>query len=228
MLIDRVPSGLSLGGRSRCLSCDRTLGPLELVPVFSYLVLGGKCKKCKQPIGIRSQVTELLSMAIFFVASITHAEFVIAAFLALALWLLLIISIIDIRTRTISDGLNVPFVATGIGYSMALGQFSFGGMALIGGFFGALWLAGRGKWIGSGDVILGIGIGALVGTWEMAFLALMMTYIVGAFVVLLLLAMRIITRQHYVAFAPFLSAAAFIVTVFQTQAELVLRLYFDI
>lgn len=228
MLIDRVPSGLSLGGRSRCLSCDRTLRAWELIPVFSYLLLGGKCKQCEQSIGIRSQITELLSAAVFLVAALVHTDIVAAAFLALALWLLLIISIIDIRTRTISDGLNLPFVATGIGYSLAVGQFSWTGMALTGGFFGALWLAGKGRWIGSGDVILGTGIGALVGTWDMAFLALMLTYSIGALVIVFLLTTRIITRQHYVAFAPFLAVGAFIVTVFQGRMELVLRLYFGL
>lgn len=226
MLIDRVPSGLSIGGRSRCLSCDRTLGATELIPVFSYLILGGRCKTCKKPIGARSQVTEVLSGAVFLVAATVHHDFMTALFLALALWLLLIISIIDIRTRTISDGLNIPFVLTGLAYSAITGNFSLTGMALSGGFFGALWLAGRGRWIGSGDVILGAGIGALLGTWSLAFLSLMLTYIIGALTIILLLLMRVITRQHYVAFAPFLSAGAFIVVVFQAQMQWILKLYF--
>lgn len=51
VLIERVPKGVSpFGGRSKCDSCGHTLGVFELIPVFSWLFLGGKCKHCKAKI----------------------------------------------------------------------------------------------------------------------------------------------------------------------------------
>ena len=228
MLIHRVPVGLGIGGRSHCSNCKSVLGPLELVPVFSYLFLGGKCKTCKNPIGFQSQITEVASAAVFVLAATLHTELVTALFLALALWLLLIISIIDLRTRTISDGLNIPFVVTGACYSYLVGTFSLSGMALAGVFFGGLWLASKGRWIGSGDVILGFGIGAMLGSWSMTLASLMLTYIIGAIIILILLITRVITRQHYVAFAPFLAIGVFMTIAFRECVDTVLLLYFGI
>jgi prepilin signal peptidase PulO-like enzyme (type II secretory pathway) len=56
--IDRLSIGRSLYGRSACDACGRPLGAFELVPVVSYLALGGRCATCCAPIGIRSSVME--------------------------------------------------------------------------------------------------------------------------------------------------------------------------
>ena len=48
-------------GRSMCPSCKKTLGPLELVPVLSWVFLGGKCRSCRKPISIRYPLTEILT-----------------------------------------------------------------------------------------------------------------------------------------------------------------------
>lgn len=66
VIIDRVPKGLSpYTGRSRCDSCGHTLSVFELVPVFSWLFLGGKCKHCKAKIPYIYPVKELLGGLIY-------------------------------------------------------------------------------------------------------------------------------------------------------------------
>ena len=56
----RIPRGLSIvAPRSRCIHCDRELGALDLIPVFSYLFLGGRCRSCRQPIPLRYLLVEL-------------------------------------------------------------------------------------------------------------------------------------------------------------------------
>jgi leader peptidase (prepilin peptidase)/N-methyltransferase len=67
--IDRLPRGVALTGRSRCDACARTLGLTELVPVFSYVALRGRCSACRAPIGIRSPLVEActgLAFALLF------------------------------------------------------------------------------------------------------------------------------------------------------------------
>ncbi len=57
-VIDRLPRGRSLHGRSGCDACGRELRPTELVPVVSYVVLRGRCATCGAPIGIRTPIVE--------------------------------------------------------------------------------------------------------------------------------------------------------------------------
>lgn len=57
--------GRKLGNRSVCLHCDHRLGRLELIPIFSWLILGGKCKKCKAKIGLMEFFSEI-TMALIF------------------------------------------------------------------------------------------------------------------------------------------------------------------
>lgn len=57
--------GRKLGNRSVCLHCGHRLGRLELIPIFSWLFLGGKCKKCKTKIGLMEFFSEI-TMALIF------------------------------------------------------------------------------------------------------------------------------------------------------------------
>ncbi len=71
VVVDRVPQGSSVNAPpSRCGSCGLRLGPLDLVPVLSWLVLRGKCRRCRAPIGIDPIVIELTNMTLFVLMAI--------------------------------------------------------------------------------------------------------------------------------------------------------------
>ncbi len=57
--------GKKLGNRSVCLHCGHRLSRLELIPIFSWLFLGGKCKKCKTKIGLMEFFSEIIMALIF-------------------------------------------------------------------------------------------------------------------------------------------------------------------
>lgn len=63
--------GRKLGNRSVCLHCGHRLGRLELIPIFSWIFLGGKCKKCKTKIGLMEFFSEI-TMALIFVSFSFH------------------------------------------------------------------------------------------------------------------------------------------------------------
>ena len=63
--------GRKLGNRSVCLHCGHRLGRLELIPIFSWIFLGGKCKKCKTKIGLIEIFSEIM-MAIIFASFAFH------------------------------------------------------------------------------------------------------------------------------------------------------------
>src|SRR5258708_6429084 len=65
VLILRFNTGKTLGGRSQCLVCGKTLNGYELVPLFSFIFLGGRCSKCRSKISIQYPLVELASGFIF-------------------------------------------------------------------------------------------------------------------------------------------------------------------
>ena len=71
VVIDRVPRGASIvQPGSACGSCGLELGPLDLMPVVSWLVLRGKCRKCRQPIGAEPIIVEIVTATLFTLMAI--------------------------------------------------------------------------------------------------------------------------------------------------------------
>ena len=71
VVVDRVPQGGSVNTPpSRCGSCGLRLGPLDLVPVFSWLALRGRCRRCRAPIGIDPLVIELTNAGLYVLMAI--------------------------------------------------------------------------------------------------------------------------------------------------------------
>ncbi|MGC8200771.1 prepilin peptidase, partial [Salmonella enterica] len=71
VVIYRVPAGLSVvQPRSRCPRCGHTLTPIELVPIVSWAVQGGKCRNCQAPISARYPLVEALTGGLFAVAAV--------------------------------------------------------------------------------------------------------------------------------------------------------------
>jgi len=210
VLIMRMPCGRSLGGRSSCMSCGHVLRATDLVPVLSYLFLQGKCQYCKKHISVIYPTVEILSGLLFVFAWI-HAETITSAIiLSMALWSLLLIAAIDIRTQGIPDVLNATFIGTALLFMAERGVFDPWAFALGVGFFAGQWLVSKGRWIGSGDILLSIGISALLGTWELVTVMLFSSYIFGAAVAVLLLLTKRIQRNSSIAFGPFIALGAFV------------------
>lgn len=223
VLVDRAP-----WGRSRCPKCKHQLSPLELVPVVSYIALRGQCRNCKKPISSIYPLVELSSAGLFLLALTLAQALIPSLLLALALWLLFVMSIIDYRTQLISDALSIPLILLGVLYSLVSLQFTLESILIGGGFFGVLWIVSRGKWIGSGDILLGAGIGALVGPPRMIIASLFLTYIVGALLLSVLLLLGVVKRKSHIPFAPLLSLGALLTIVFQDRIEILLRVYFGV
>ncbi len=127
---------------------------------------------------------------------------------------------------TIVHALNIPLCIFSIFYAYEIDALVYSGAAVGIAFFGLLWLGSRGKWIGSGDILLGAGIGFLVGDWRMMLIALMLTYVIGALVTGFLLYVGKLHRKSAVPFAPFLGIGALLTTVFYDRILVMLSVYF--
>ncbi|MDB5045070.1 MAG: peptidase [Deinococcus sp.] len=118
VLIWRLPRGENIAfPPSHCPHCDHALSPLDLVPVASWLALGGKCRYCRAPIKRRYPVVELLTGAGY---ALIAALFPLAVYgvgtlgLMVLFTLLLVASAIDLDTYTIPDELTLPGVVLGL------------------------------------------------------------------------------------------------------------------
>jgi len=225
VLVFRLPHGHSVSGRSHCPHCKKVLVPLELIPVLSFLLQGGKCRGCGQRISLQYPIVELVSAALFvFALPFAGYLWVPALCLGMALWALLLIAATDIRTQLIPDLLTGIAALFGLLFHLTHGQFPIFAPLLGLAFFGLQWVVSRGRWVGSGDVFLGAAIGFVLGYLSEMIWCLMFSYILGALWGVVLLARKKSTMETRIAFGPFLILAAFLVLLFSGDLPLLTAL----
>ncbi|MBO1437501.1 A24 family peptidase [Meiothermus sp. CFH 77666] len=152
VVIYRLPAGISVvWPRSRCPHCGQVLSPLELVPIISWVVQGGRCKSCKAPISARYPAVEALTAVLFTAAALLHPVFPDLLFIWAFIALLIALSFIDIDTKTLPNSLNFAGILLGLlgalllGYPQAFpqaidsGLMGAGLVALFAGFGGLLY-----------------------------------------------------------------------------------------
>ena len=211
VLILRLPEANSIGGRSACPRCGRTLRALDLIPLLSFVLLRAKCRTCRERISWQYPLVELVSGFLFLIALRIEFPFLLPALLlGILLWLLFLIAITDARTGMIPDALNIPFLLIALLYAHLLGAPALLPAAVGGGFFALQWIASRGAWVGSGDILLAAGIGALLGSVPLLLLAFFFAYVSGAFCAVILLSRGKKKMESRLAFGPFLVGGAFV------------------
>lgn len=171
VLVARLPDGRGvLLARSSCDSCGARLGPAELVPLLSYLVLRGRCRHCRAPIGAFHPGVELAALGIALWAA-TEASGA-ALWLSCVLgWSLLALALIDARAFWLPDALTLPLLGLGLAGTAwldpaALGDHAIGAVAGWAAFAGvaAGYRALRGReGLGGGDARLLGAAGAWLG-----------------------------------------------------------------
>ncbi len=211
--------------RSECEHCHHKLGLLDLLPVVSWLALGGRCRYCKAPIGWQALVLEL-AMAALFVGSYIVWPLPFDTWqsnVSFGLWLVYVVGLVallvyDLRWMILPNAIVFPLIGLAlveliVRYSLQPGPTVFGylesavlGVAVLGGVYWLLYTLSRGKWVGYGDVKLGVFMGIALG-WQRALLALFLANIIGFFAVLPGLATGKLKRTSRVPFGPFLIVA---------------------
>jgi leader peptidase (prepilin peptidase)/N-methyltransferase len=199
VLIARIPDGRSVvGGRSACMSCGHQIAWYDNIPLVSWLVLRGRCRHCKAPIGWLYPVVEA-SVAILCVASawkwgasVTTLLFCVLATATVAL------VVIDIKHRRLPHRIVLPTI--GIVAVLAIAAWLLGerqswwsallGAVALGGFYAVLWFVYP-KGMGFGDVTTAVLIGfaaGFLGYPELAVAAIAGPLVGGVVVIILALA----------------------------------------
>ena len=227
VVVDRVPRGASIvSPGSACGNCGLRLGFRDLVPVFSWLALRGRCRRCRTNIGIEPLILELVTSVTFGLFAWKFGlDWALPAFCALAAGLIGL-SWIDLRTKRLPRSIIYVTAAIGIPllcvaalvrheprrmWMMLLGA----GCALA--FMGIVYVASRGG-MGDGDVRLSPLLGAYLGWLNPGFVAvgLFIGFFAGAVVGVVMMAAGRAGRKTAVPFGPFLALGT-IVAVFVGQ-----------
>jgi leader peptidase (prepilin peptidase) / N-methyltransferase len=206
-----------LTGRSRCDQCSKPIAPYDLLPVISYLVLKGKCRKCGHEIGIQSVAVELISASIGAVSCLfLPASQALAA--AVFGWSLLPLIILDYRHLWLPDRLVVLLVVAGLLFSplltpdIAIFDRAMGALA---GFFSleiirrAYQSFRRREGMGAGDPKLFGALGIWLG-WQALPFTLLIASAIGLGV---LITVRVVTARHpsIFPFGSYLAVAGYLI-----------------
>ena len=209
--------------RSRCSACGTPIKGYQNIPLVSYLFLKGRCATCGEHISMRYPLIEMLT-GILSALVATHFGYSIECAAALILlWSLIALSVIDLDHQLLPDIITLPLMWLGLGLSLFShgdGNPIFVGPqdAIIGAIAGylSLWSIYQGfklvtgkEGMGYGDFKLLAALGAWLG-WQMLFLIVILSAIVGLVAALGMIVFRGHDRQVPIPFGPYLAVAGFI------------------
>ncbi len=207
----RIPKGESIvTERSHCNNCKKILKWWELVPVFSWLFLRGKCSKCKTSISFIYPFVELLNAVLWMLVFYVHGFTLYTLFSALITSVLIVISFIDAKTKEIPIGTTISIGILALIYTVidyqnlldhVLGFVSVAVLLLI------VLILSKGKSIGGGDVKLMAASGLYLGLFGNV-VAFVLGCIIGSLVHII--RMIFFKAGRELAFGPYLAVGIFI------------------
>lgn len=231
--IYRIPGGESISfPPSHCTDCGGRIKPYDLIPLLSYAVLGGKCRFCGCSISLQYPLVELLT-GLLFTALYLKFGLTFALYKGMIFFgLLIVISIIDLKTTDIYFRVTLPGILTGLilagaGYSLTLqsGFWSYiiGGLA-GGGLIAVLILLTGG--MGWGDAELCLLCGLYLGL-PLTAAMLLIAFVTGGIVGVSLMLLRKKGRKDMIPFGPFLAAGSAIAYLFGQELVQFYMIYYD-
>lgn len=222
-------------GRSMCARCYRRLEWYDLLPLFSWLSLKGKCRYCHAPIGWQAPLLELATASLFVVSYLVWPggqPRQIEAWVLYCFWSVILVGLValvvyDMRWMLLPD--RIVYFLLGLVLVRLIVQATFlhGGLGLVtsaiwgflclGGLFYVLFQVSDGKWIGGGDVKLGFVLGILVGGPLSSLLLLFIASSAGSLASIPLLLASKLKKSSRLPFGPLLIVATIIVVLFGTN-----------
>lgn len=230
----RTAGGKTIGKRSLCLSCGHQLSAVENIPVFSWLVQRGRCKKCGKKIGVAEILSEIsLGLVFLGVGWLVWPEITAVGgvgwkqILSLCLILILVIVLTIMWILAVYDGkwgklptvllvvLNiVAVIYAGVrAISLAMnGNFEMGpfllelisSIAILAGVYFLLYIVSDEKLVGGGDWLLALPIAIILGHWWLALMVLFLSNFIASIYGII---QKIKTKSSKIYFGPFLIIA---------------------
>ncbi len=204
--IYRIPKKENIATtRSHCMSCGYQLKWYDLVPLFSYLALRGKCRKCGSRISVQYPLVEALNGGLYLLIFWRYGLSVDSLLYCLLFSALIVLSVIDFRTYEIPVGINIFILTLGLirmvtdrshWLSYGIGLLSVSVPLLL------IYLVTKGRGIGGGDVKLMAAAGLLIG-WKLNVLGFLLGCILGS--VIHVCRMKLSGEGRTLAMGPYLA-----------------------
>ncbi len=222
-LIYRLEIGKKPVGRSFCPNCKHILFFLDLIPLFSFLFLKGKCRYCKKKISWQYPLLELLTAIIFvaifsFISPSFFLEFILLINLFFCFSLLLVIFIYDLKHYIIPNKIIYSAIVSAFFHIVIKFFIENNSQIFINHiitaflvflFFFSIYFLTKEKGIGFGDVKYAFFLGLFLG-FPNSLVALFFSFTAGAILGVILIGLKIKKRKDMIPFGPFLVLGTFI------------------
>ena len=221
---DRMPRGEQIyKGRSHCDSCGRELKAWELIPILSYVLLGGRCKRCRKRIPVSNLLIELATSVLGTLAIIMYGLTVQGIAFSIITCILIEIAIVDYKTMEISDLVSLMIAVIGIALMIYDESYipSLIGMVCVSLPFLVFALL---KTMGFGDVKLMAAVGLLLG-YKGVLLAAFFGIVIGSVAAAVMKIKNTKGWKSEIAFGPYLCVGTYISMLF---GERLLTLYLSL
>lgn len=210
-----------------CSICAEPAHAKEMLPIVGYFAVKGRCHRCKAVIPWQYPATEAAFAVLFAVFAaralgmfglglpgFVMADEALPLFIrdAFVVSALVLIFVFDYRAYIIPDRLTIPAILAVFVCNLALGvpvMFMLLGGLLLGSFFAIQFLVSQGRWVGGGDIRMGVLMGLLLGPW-LGLVALLISYIFGSMVGIFLIAAKRRSLNSHVPFGTFMAVATVI------------------
>jgi leader peptidase (prepilin peptidase)/N-methyltransferase len=228
VVVFRVHAGKDfVKGRSHCPYCKHQLSARDLVPLFSWVALRGRCRSCRKPISMQYPTVELLTGALFSALYLHFQPHSPVAILSFVLWLyiaasFIVLSVYDLRWYLLPDRILLPIIVPAL-VLLLLNAVTTHHLSAIGGpilaafgFGGAFYTlaaVSKGKWMGGGDIKLAFIMGLLLGIQKTS-VAMFIAFDTAAIVGLALIIIKRRKTSQLIPFGPFLMGGALIALIY--------------
>lgn len=202
---------------SHCMNCGKILKWYELIPLFSFLIQGGKCRNCHTKLSWQYPAIEFCNGLFWTLLYLRHDVSIDTFLFCICTSILLVLSIIDWRTFEIPFACNVGIALLGLCKmisDLAHWENYVIGFFVVSGFFYFLYLVTKGRAMGGGDIKLMAAAGLLLG-WKQIILAMIIGCILGA--VIHSIRMKVAKEDRVLAFGPYLSMGIFFTMLYGNQ-----------
>ena len=213
--IYRIPLGENIAiSRSHCMKCGHKLSWYELIPLFSWIIQGGKCRKCKEKISIQYPLVELGNAILWMLVLLIWGFRPVTILYCFCSSCMLVISVIDERTKEINLGLNL-FIGI-LGIARVILDYKNFAYYIIGMFavsipFLLIVIVSKERAMGLGDVYLMAASGLLMG-WKHILVAVTLGCALGS--VIHIIRMKVSKKGNELAFGPYLCLGVYLTILF--------------
>jgi leader peptidase (prepilin peptidase) / N-methyltransferase len=215
--IHRLPRGQSLNAPpSRCPHCEYPLRWFDNIPVVSYAILAGRCRKCRARISIRYPIIELVTMGLFVLHGAVFGWTALLVPRLLFACAMVVLFAIDLEHQLLPNVITLPGIVVGLIASSVLPPGIIDAVIgiVVGG--GVLWLIGEAYFrysgqegMGGGDVKMLAMIGAFLG-WKLVLITLVLSSVLGSIIGMLVIARRKGGMKYALPYGTFLALGALV------------------